>query len=261
MFVNESVLDVLRKHRVRMAWGLAGSPKLGEKISCHVGAEVESYTTIAKGNTLPRRMGAFSYSHSTLPVDSEIGRFCSIASEVRQMGDKHPIERISSSPFTYHRNYMVQDYLSDHQTASLSFRPFKKREGSYQLGHDVWIGADVLIAQGVKIGTGAIVAARAVVTKDVPEYSIVAGVPAKLLRFRFSKDIIDALLKSEWWNYPIEALMEMDPLDPLRFTENLENRVKSGGLSRMEYRILTYQALAGAAGVLPGPLTAPATAS
>ena len=79
------------------------------------------------------------------------------------------------------------------------------------IGHDVFIGANVLIMGGIKIGSGAIVAAGAVVTKDVPPYAIVGGVPAKIIKYRFDNDIVDKLLKVKWWELKEEKLEEIEP--------------------------------------------------
>lgn len=80
------------------------------------------------------------------------------------------------------------------------------------IGHDVWIGSRVTILGGVTIGTGAIIAAGAVVNKDVPPYTIVGGVPAKIIRTRFSEDICSKLLESKWWELPDETLAKLAPI-------------------------------------------------
>lgn len=81
--------------------------------------------------------------------------------------------------------------------------------GTVHIGNDVWIANDVNILSGVKIGNGAVVAAGAVVTADVPDYAVVGGIPARVLKFRFDEDTITRLLKSEWWNLEKEKLREL----------------------------------------------------
>ena len=79
-------------------------------------------------------------------------------------------------------------------------------KGNITIGNDVWIGYEAVILSGVTIGDGAIIGTRAVVTKDVPPYAIVGGSPAKVLKKRFSDDIIEKLLKIKWWNWPVEKI-------------------------------------------------------
>ena len=81
-------------------------------------------------------------------------------------------------------------------------------KGDTVVGNDVWIGYEAVILAGVKIGDGAIIGARAVVTKDVPPYTIVGGVPAKFIRKRFSDEVIDALLRLKWWELPPDRILE-----------------------------------------------------
>ena len=92
-----------------------------------------------------------------------------------------------------------------------------------QVGHDVWIGDNVLLRGGIHIGNGAIIAMGAVVTKDVPAYSIVGGIPAKVLRFRFPQDQINRLEALAWWNKPESWLKDNALLfsNPSRFFEEL----------------------------------------
>ncbi len=121
-----------------------------------------------------------------------IGKFCSIGPEVRIGLGKHPL-RLKS---TFSGFYTSGDYYGVKQE-------YKNDEPAYEriiIGHDVWIGARAMILDGVTVGTGAVIAAGAVVTKNVPPYAIVGGVPAKIISYRFSENEIDKLLRSEWWN-------------------------------------------------------------
>jgi acetyltransferase-like isoleucine patch superfamily enzyme len=131
----------------------------------------------------------------------EVGNFCSIGPYVQIGLGPHPSKTFVS---TYPAFY------SDHTDGCpLAFRENKIFDDSIPktfLGNDVWIGANAIIPGGINIGTGAIVAAGAVVVKDVPPYAIVGGNPAKVIRYRFSEDEIQFLLKSEWWNWPIEKI-------------------------------------------------------
>ncbi len=79
------------------------------------------------------------------------------------------------------------------------------------IGEDVWIGDDVLLAHGITLGTGSVVAARSVVTRDVPPYAIVGGTPAKVIRYRFDEETVKNLLQSHWWRWPVSCWDDIDP--------------------------------------------------
>lgn len=124
-------------------------------------------------------------------LNAEIGAFCSIASGVKIGGVAHPIHFVSTSPvFLSHKDSIKVKY------ARHDFLPMEKT----RIGNDVWIGDGAFIKAGIYIGTGAVVGMGAVVTKDVPPYAIVAGNPARVIRKRFSDEMIQSLLKTEWWN-------------------------------------------------------------
>lgn len=139
--------------------------------------------------------GAYTYIRSggELYGDTSIGRFCSIGSNV-VIGlekNKHPLDWLSTSLFTKEFEEKYDSSLSANITV---------------IGNDCWIGRDAVIMSGVKIGTGAVIGARALVTCDVPPYAIYAGVPAKLVRYRFPAELIERLMESRWWNVSISFL-------------------------------------------------------
>ena len=152
------------------------------------------------------QIGDWTYGNPTVPrcldgATLRIGRFCAIASGVTILtGLDHRADWIS----TYHFHLLG---------GSGPELPYASRtKGDVIIGHDVWIGVDALVLSGVSIGNGAVVAARSVVTKDVPAYAIVAGVPAKIVRYRFDPATIEALESIAWWDWPIERIKEAAPM-------------------------------------------------
>ncbi|MDQ7005214.1 MAG: CatB-related O-acetyltransferase [Ghiorsea sp.] len=144
-------------------------------------------------------IGRYSYIMPTCYMkDVKIGNFCSIAEGIHFLNKQHNISAFSSFPFS--------ERLRMH---GIDFPPMFKEtinKGSINIEHDVWIGTNVSIMGGVTIGIGAIIATGSVVTKDVPPYSIVAGVPAKEIRKRFPPSTITALLDSKWWDDSLEEI-------------------------------------------------------
>lgn len=120
----------------------------------------------------------------------EIGNFCSIARDVTIQEYNHPLDRIS----TYYLNKHV--FKKSHKEEIHS-------KGGIKIGSDVWIGTKAIILSGVHIGNGAVIAGGSIVTKDVPDYAIVAGNPARIIRYRFDEQIIQVLLKLSWWNWDL----------------------------------------------------------
>lgn len=124
--------------------------------------------------------------------ETDMGSFCSVASNVNIGLGNHTMSLKSTSPiFTEIKN------ATGHSWIKQSIAPPFKR---VKIGNDVWIGYGALILGGVTIGDGACIGAGAIVTKDVPPYAIVGGVPAKIIKYRFSQNKIDELLKEKWWN-------------------------------------------------------------
>jgi len=147
------------------------------------------------------KIGKYTY---TGPFDMifnvEIGNFCSISYGVTIGPPEHDYRKISTHPFLYDRSY---DIFSDNDL--LSINKFQKK---VEIGSDVWIGCNATILRGCKIGHGAVVGANSLVNKDVPPYAIVAGSPAKILKFRFPSNKIEELLAMSWWDWDIERIRE-----------------------------------------------------
>jgi acetyltransferase-like isoleucine patch superfamily enzyme len=130
-----------------------------------------------------------------------IGKFCSIAHDVRIMlGGEHRPDWVTTYPF----NVLIERF------SSIQGHP--KSKGDVIIGNDVWIGMGATILSGVSIGSGAVVGNSALVTKDVPEYAIVGGNPAKFIRYRFERPVVERLLQTAWWDWTDEALVEAIPM-------------------------------------------------
>lgn len=161
----------------------------------------EGANTIGDNTYFSGSMGYGTYLCQNCSITGNIGRFCSIAQDVKNSLGVHPITApyVSSSPMFFSLRKQTGKTFAKKQL-------FDELKDPIEIGHDCWIGQGAFIVGGVKIGTGAVVLAGAVVTKDVPPYSIVGGVPAKVVKYRYEEETIDFLLKSEWWNKPIEWL-------------------------------------------------------
>ena len=151
-------------------------------------------------------LGDFTYGSPYILNDVEgvwchIGKFCSIAENVVIMaGGEHRVDWITTYPF----NVFMEG------VSGLQGHPTSK--GDVIIGNDVWIGYGSIILSGVEVGDGVAIAAGSVVTKSIPPYTIVGGNPARVIRKRFSEDIVEALLSMKWWDWSYEQIFEAIPL-------------------------------------------------
>lgn len=166
-------------------------------------------------------IGRYTYGYEGLlsdkPLAQQIGRFCSINYTAR-IWDNHPLDYVTTHPFLdslqfcaweelERREQLAQTYGRYFENASYENSPLRNNKPVI-IGNDVWIGANVIILPGVSIGDGAVLAAGAVVTKDVDDYAIVGGVPAKVIKYRFNEEEIAKFCKIQWWNWDIEKIMD-----------------------------------------------------
>lgn len=162
------------------------------------------YTEVGVNNVIENTyLGDYSYTGENVYIQNAvIGKFVNIAAMVRIGAPQHPMDRPALHHFTYRRKM-----YGFHEEDDADF--FKWREEQKVIiGHDVWIGHGAVIQSGISIGNGAVIGSGAVVTKDVQPYTIVGGVPAKFIRERFSKGIVEKLQSIGWWHWSYIAIKE-----------------------------------------------------
>ncbi|QFY59810.1 CatB-related O-acetyltransferase [Rhizobium grahamii] len=166
-------------------------------------------------------IGLLSYSYSPLPEPMKVGRYCSISSGLTFLDSYHPLDLVTTSIITFRsKSVLCRDFTNAEQVSKYGWdihgnKPYPTLE------NDVWIGRDCTLQMGIRLGTGSVVAANSVVTKDVPPFAIVGGNPAKIIRYRFDEATIAKLLESEWWNYHPKNLCAIGFDDIPRFLDEV----------------------------------------
>ena len=159
-------------------------------------ASFGGYNRIGAGSLFSGSIGAYSYMGENCRIRAQIGKFCSIANDVVTVCGTHPTRQwVTTHPAFY-------SAAKQCGTSFVSRKLFEEETPSATIGNDVWIGSGAQLIGDICVGNGAIVAAGAVVTKDVAPYSIVAGNPAREIRKRFSEEDIAFLQQQNWWDKP-----------------------------------------------------------
>lgn len=185
-------------------------------------------------------VGAFTYSWSIITGSIQsIGRYCSFASQIIFGEQEHPTDGLSTSSFTYDKGWMwsaFADRVGVKRPPTLEIDTFNQ---PIQIGNDVWIGNGAYIKRGVRLGDGCIVGAKTVVTRDVPPYAIVAGNPARIIRFRFNEALCGRLQESRWWDFAFTDFgTEVVWNDVERLLDIIDERRASGQMMRYKGRII-----------------------
>lgn len=179
--------------------------KLMKKLqgTCVVNSRIDRTSIVGRScNVVGVVMDRYSYfGNDCQIVNTDIGAFCSISDHVFIGGAEHPMDWVSTSPVFQN----VRRSGPTKRFAKFDLPQLKKTI----IGSDVWIGHGVTIKQGVVIGDGAVIGSNALVTKNIPPYAVVGGVPAKLIKYRFSPEVIDRLEEIQWWNLPDEKITKV----------------------------------------------------
>nr|WP_319566125.1 CatB-related O-acetyltransferase [uncultured Rhodoferax sp.] len=198
---HKNLINMLRKY-LKILMHLYRQPKCRISFNSNISLDtkIQENVKIFEGCKISScKIGRFTYigKHSEFER-TEIGSFTSIAPQVLCGMGSHPLSLISTYPGFYTNKSSGAEWLGTHIE-------FNDRLTT-TIGSDVWIGIRSIIMAGVTVGDGAVIAAGSIVTKDVPPYAIVAGVPAKFIKYRFSPDKTERILKSKWWDMPINKI-------------------------------------------------------
>lgn len=191
---NARLKGFLRRHNIKLAGGSSGFRRGATLL-------LEEHVAINAAETdfTQLEIGAHSYlrSGTELLNVGRIGRFCSIGNDVilGQPARSHPLDWVSTHPLQFDALEKTPEHAPP-----------------LRIGHDVWIGRGAMLMDGIEIGTGAVIAARSVVTRSVPPYAVVAGTPARVIKYRQPPQIVTELLSSEWWHLP-PAVLHTLPFD------------------------------------------------
>lgn len=199
-----------------------------DKIKFLSDLKIEPYTQIVSNGGLLYTCGSFSYSlGARLPLTTQIGRYCSIAPCTAFSPGRHDMKRFTTSPIALSNPTEIGIFAEGNNL--LNRTDFHEIRSPIVIENDVWIGKDVLIKPGVRIGNGAVIGERTIVTHDVEPYSIVAGSPGIIRKTRFTDNEIVALLECEWWKYHYQDFRGINGHDEIKVFLEKFNELKALG--------------------------------
>ncbi len=230
-YVKRKVV-ALNDHEALVAHGLDCVPSAANRLT--TGFEFEPPARPGRANFHgPSFLGAFSYAgEGTNIYSTNVGRYCSIARQVDVGQKNHPTTWLSTSPLFYQTSFKIAsgDAFEEKSVYDADSPPIELNKAAHLvtggketvIGNDVWLGFRSIVVNGVKIGDGTIVGAGSIVTKDLPPYSIAVGSPAKVIKRRFSDEMIERLLAVRWWDFAPWQLRHLQANEPERALEQAE---------------------------------------
>ena len=228
--------------RIRKALGVEfeiGKQKIGDELRLEAPCVLSRSVDL----TLPFKAGAFTLISPTDGVGKflhnvTIGRYCCLAAGIWIAPQDHPLKWLTTNSRVYGTG-LFPWFKGTDQNKQVRPMPFEHTK-PVEIGNDVWIGHGVFMKGGVKIGDGAVVAAQAVVTKDVPPYAVVGGVPAKVIKYRFDEETIKELLELKWWDYDLAEFGELDWSDVKGCIKAIKERI-AAGVKPYQGRVVGYK--------------------
>lgn len=222
------LVDVYYYLREYRKWSRNGS-RIGLRSYTHGSILGDMCVVGCDNSIINSRVGRHSNIKSNCKIyNAAVGKFCVFAQNVTVGAGKHPVH-FASTNFLFYSNTKSFKTFADGEY-------FLDEHDVINIGHDVWFGANSSVVGNVNIGSGAVIAYGAVVTKDVPPYAVVGGVPAKIIKMRFSDDVIERLLEIKWWNLSDAFFTEHfklmhDPMALINFYDRNKDYVESFRIS------------------------------
>ena len=236
--MKSELVSALRDHRVSFL-GPASDTKLGFG-RVRVPLVLEPFVEFRGGIFDIRRVDAFSYlggRGSQYRHVGRIGRFCALGPGLICGSPEHSFNGMTSHSLMYgqwsakwpeiHSEFGIRQEQIAQGKKNLAAAT-KRKSRRIIIGNDVWIGDGVYLSRGVTVGDGAVIAARSTVVADVPPYAVVGGTPARIIKWRFPREIIDRLLATCWWKYGLSILSGTEWTDPDKCLTEIERRIEIG---------------------------------